>query len=54
MGKRRKKNLMNLNWLENFKDIFLIFDRNQRLQKSIKYKQFRFNFEDKMDKQKGL
>ena len=30
----KKKNLINLNSLENFKNIFFIFHRNQRLQKA--------------------
>ena len=29
-----KKKLINSNWFENFKNIFLIFHRNQRLQKA--------------------
>ena len=35
-GEEKKKTIISLNWLENFKNIFLIFRRNQRLQKTIK------------------
>ena len=33
-GEEMKKNLINLDWLENFKNTFLIFLRNPCLQKA--------------------